>query len=207
MNSPNPTFPSPRSGALRLTILICGFFSSLCAARAQVGTGWTQYSPTRTIQQVNGSDVAKYTNSGGVETFIILPGSNRCEARVNNNYTSGQRQFQGEVRVSNPTNSQAIHQKFPHVLVRGFSASGGQIRLQSATTLISGCYGKWVRLNSVHNVSTHLVDIYINGSKKATANDGDNGDGVTHYHKYGVYGTLNTSSAKSEWRSVKYFRK
>ncbi len=189
----------------RLTALAIGLLGVVSSLHAQVGSGWTQYYPTKTIQQVNGSDVAKYTNSGGVETFIILPGSNRCEARVNNNYTSGQRQFQGEVRVSAPTDSQAIHQKFPHVLVRGFSTSGGQIRLQSATTMISGCYGTWVRLNSAHNVSTHLVDIYINGSKKATANDG--GSGLTHYHKYGVYGTLHTSSAKSEWRSVKFFRK
>jgi hypothetical protein len=175
-------FTAPRLAALALTATLTGFST----VHAQVGSGWTQYSPTKTIQQVNGSNVAKYTNSGGVETFIILPGSNRCEARVNNNYTSGQRQFQGEVRVSNPTDSQAIHQKFPHVLVRGFSASGGQIRLQSATTLISGCYGTWVRLNSVHNVSTHIVDIYINGTKKASANDGDD---------------------KSEWRNVKFFRK
>ena len=187
--------------ALALGLLI------VSTARAQVGSGWSQFSPTKTIQQVNGADVAKYSNSGGVETFTILPGSNRCEARVNDNYTSGQRQFQGEVRVSNPTDGQAIHQKFPHVLVRGFSASGGQIRLQSATTLISGCYGAWVRLNSVHNVGTHQVDIYINGSKKATADDGEDGTGLTHYHKYGVYGTLHTSSAKSEWRSVRFYKK
>jgi hypothetical protein len=205
MSSKIPTSCRLGLTTFRLGAFVLLAFGVLSSTSAQVGTGWTQYYPTRTIQQVNGSDVAKYTNSGGIETFVILPGSNRCEARVNNNYTSGQRQFQGEVRVSNPTDSQAIHQKFPHVLVRGFSASGGQIRLQSATTLISNCYGTWVRLNSVHNVSTGIVDIYINGSKKASADDG--GSGLTHYHKYGVYGTLHTSSAKSEWRNVKYYKK
>ena len=49
------------------------------------------------------------------------------------------------------------------------------------------------------------IDTYVNGSRKEAGHYGGGLD--NHYFKYGVYGTLNTSSAKSEWRNVKYFKK
>jgi len=189
----------------RFQIILTSFAltAGTAAVQAQIGSGWTQYFPSKTIQQVNGSDVAHYSNINGVETFEIIPGSNRSEARVHNDYTSGMQQFEGEVRVSAPTDSQSIHQKFPNVLIRAWNANGGEIRMQSGTVMISGCYGTWVRLNSIHDVSAGWVYVYINGTLKGGRDDGT---GTSHYHKYGVYGTLHTSSAKSEWRNVKFFR-
>jgi hypothetical protein len=210
--------PLRLSTTLRLSAVSLAVIGGAALSHGQVGTGWTQYTASVTIQKASDASKAFYTNSGGIETFRITPGANRCEARINNNYTSGQRQFQGEVRVSSPTNGQAVHQVFgrdnaadgsaPAMMVKAYSASGGTLKREGGgKTLITGCYGTWVRVNTTHVVASSggEIDTYINGSKK---DDNFYGGGtVNHYHKYGVYGTLNTSSAKSEWRSVKLFRK
>lgn len=203
------------SRVARLAVL--AFTGSVAvSAYAQIGSGWTQYSASVTIQKASDPSKAYYTKSGGVETFRITPGANRCEARVNNNYTSGQRQFQGEVRVSSPTNDQAVHQIFgndqaddgsgPAMMVRAF-ASDKSLRIGSSKVIATNIYGVWTRLNTVHVVASSggTIATYVNGSLK---NSGHRGGGTyNHYFKYGVYGTLNTSSAKSEWRNVKFYRK
>lgn len=186
-------------------------------ASAQIGSGWVEYFPTVTIQEASDPSKATYINSGGIETFIITPGANRCEARVNNNYTSGTRQFQGEVRVSTPTDGQAVHQVFgrdtaadgsaPAMMVKATAANGGTlVREGGSKTLVTGIYGVWVRVNTIHVVASSggTIDTYINGSLKDAGFYG--GGTVNHYSKYGVYGTLTTASAKSEWRSVRHFR-
>jgi hypothetical protein len=216
MNRLKVSSSTSRFRALRSAGFAVGLLGGFCSTQAQVGSGWTQYSATSTIQKASDPSKATYTNSGGVETFIITPGANRCEARVNNNYTSGQRQFQGEVRVSSPTNDQAVHQVFgndqaddgsgPALMVRAF-ASDKSLRVGSSKVVATNIYGVWTRVNTVHVVASSggTIDTYINGTKKDSGRRG--GGLANHYFKYGVYGTLNTSSAKSEWRSVKYFRK
>jgi hypothetical protein len=196
--------------------LLAAAGSIATTAYAQVGSGWTQYSASVTIQKASDPSKATYTNSGGIETFIITPGANRCEARVNNNYTSGQRQFQGEVRVSSPTNDQAVHQVFgndqasdgsgPALMVRAF-ASDKSLRVGSSKVIATNIYGVWTRVNTVHVVSSSggTIDTFVNGSRKDAGRRG--GGTANHYFKYGVYGTLNTPSAKSEWRNVKFYRK
>src|SRR4051794_9689792 len=71
-------------------------------ARAQVGSGWSSYSPGRHMQNVG--CVSHSGTSSGTETFSITcsDGSNedRCEERVEDDFSSGQRQFQGTVKVT-----------------------------------------------------------------------------------------------------------
>jgi hypothetical protein len=192
--------------------------ASALAAHAQVGSGWTQYSPSSTLQN-DDTGGCSYTNSGGIETFRMFdPVCNRIERRVNNNYTTGERQFQGEVRVSSPTNDEAIHQVFgrdnaddgsaPAMLIRAYSAGGGYLTRSGwagSKTLVSAVYGTWVRINTIHNTSANTIDTYVNGSLKDAGYPG--GGNVNHYTKYGSYGTLKTSSAKVEWRNVRHYRK
>ena len=202
----------------RTTLAAVVLLGSAAVAPAQVGSGWTQYSPSSTLQN-DDPNGCSYTNSGGIETFRMFnPVCNRIERRVNNNYTTGQRQFQGEVRVSSPTNDEAVHQVFgrdnaddgsaPAMHIRAYSASGGQLTRSGwagSKTLVSGVYGTWVRVNTVHNTVANTIDSYINGSLKDAGYPG--GGNVNHYTKYGAYGTLRTSSAKVEWRNVRHFRK
>ena len=206
------------------------------SAHAQVGSGWTQYSATKRIHldgasgdpttfpwssyQSNCSPTIcadyRYDSTTGIETFRLLDTrSNRSEIRLENDYYSGRRQFEGWVRVSSPTNDEAVHQVFgrdtasdgsaPAMMIRAYSASGGTLtREGGGKTLITGIYGVWVRVNTLHDVSANKIDTYINGSLKDAGFYG--GGTVKHYHKYGCYGSLTTSSAKVEWKLVKLFR-
>src|SRR5688572_10274544 len=79
-------------------------------SEAQIGTGWTRYYPSKTLQRVGAN--ATYSNSGGIETFRIRSGDERSEQRTNNNYTSGNQQFQGSVKVRSGTNGTTVHQVF-----------------------------------------------------------------------------------------------
>src|SRR5437867_4664420 len=103
-------------GAAVLLVLTAG------PARAQVGSGWVQYDPPSVIHLdgANGIEVypgnsttlrnpgATFTNEGGIETFgLYNPISNRAERRIQNTYLTGRRQFEGEVRVSPPTNDES----------------------------------------------------------------------------------------------------
>lgn len=209
-----------------LALGLCGLAAS---AQAQVGTGWTRYYPTKKIHLDNESGLQtfswtsyksvcspicadyRYDSGSLTETFRLLDNrSNRSEIRLENNYTSGQRQFQGYVRVSSPTNDEAIMQVFgaeggaTAAMVRAFSSSGGSLRIYSGTTIATGVYGVWRRLNVIHDANANTIKVYVDGSLKWSG--ADRGD-ATHYFKYGAYGTLRTSSAKVEWRDTKFFRK
>lgn len=177
-------------------------------AHAQVGgSGWSSYSPTKK-QDVRGS-TATYSNSGGVETFTIYPGDERSETRVNNNYTSGWNQFEGQVKVTSGTTGTCVHQVFGGVtnatalMIVAHNVSGGDLRRYDSQTLATGIYGVFVRVNTVHDANGNKVSAYINGSNKGTWDDRGN---ATHYNKYGVY-NIGGSKSQSQWKSTKYWRK
>ncbi len=208
---------------LKVTLIALALGCGL-AAQAQVGSGWTSYSPSSKIHIAVDGDLqifnysnsvstpgGTYTNSGGIETFHIKnSSSNRVERRMENNYTSGQRQFQGETRVSSPTDGQSVMQVFggsssaTALQIRAHNTSGGQLRRYDSELIASGCYGTWVRLNVIHDANGNTVSVYANGSSKGTFADRGN---ATHYTKYGCYGTLRSSSAKVEYRNARHFRK
>jgi hypothetical protein len=189
-----------------------------------VGSGWHEYDPNHNLQIQSRGEITSfpssvshatgpggsYDRSGGVEKFRLFNnGSNRVEVRVQDNYTSGQRQFEGEVKVSAPTNDESAMQIFGNdgpgattLMIRSYSKNGGTLR-GGGKDLVSGIYGKWVRINVTHDATANKYSVYINGQLKVTANGPDG----THYFKYGVYGTLHTSSAQHEWRNVHFYRK
>jgi hypothetical protein len=213
------------NGIVRLLVVGAAAMAAPSAALAQVGSGWTRYNPSSTIQ-LDGSDGiesspgsttnkknegASYSNSGGIETFSLFdPISNRCERRMRNEYTSGRWQFEGEVRVSAPTNNESIMQVFGGTsgattqMIRAYNSGGGTIKkVPGSVTLATGVHGKWIRINVIHDVGANVVRTYVDGQLKAT---GDGEAPAKWYHKYGVYGTLKTPTAKVEWRNVKHFR-
>ncbi len=193
-----------RWGAALGVVLLSGVAT---VASAQIGSGWTQYYPTKKTD-LRGAG-ASYSNSGGIETLKMKPGDQRAEVRINNNYTSGQRQFQGEVRVKASTNGTCVYQVFggqthaTALMIVAHNVSGGDLRRYDAETLATSVYGKWVRVNTIHDANANKVSVYINGSLKGTF--ADRGD-ATHYTKYGVYNG-SASSPQSEWRNVKFWRK
>jgi hypothetical protein len=189
-----------------------------------VGGGWAEYNPSRNIQIQSKGKIASYpitTNkatgpggsferAGGVETFRLFNnGSNRVEVRIQDNYRTGNRQFEGDVKVNAPTNDESAMQIFGNdgdgattLMIRSYSRNGGTLR-GGGKDLVSGIYGKWVHVNVTHDATANKFSVYIDGDLKVTAN----GPKGSHYFKYGVYGTLGTASAQHQWRNVHLYRK
>jgi hypothetical protein len=181
-------------------VVTLAFLSGLStAAHAQIGTGWTRYSPSHSVQ-LRGTNT-HYSNVNGIETFTMKSGDERAEARVADDYSSGQRQFEGYVRVSYGEGT-SVHQVFKFLMVVYYPTLGGELRQHSGTPMVSGITGDWVRVNTIHNVASGGADVYINGSKKAHVSQASG----PWYHKYGVY-NCGAAGAKSEWKSIRYWRK
>jgi hypothetical protein len=199
------------------------------AAFAQVGSGWVQYQPPSVIHLdgANGIEVspgtstdvrnqgASFTNQGGIETFTLFnPISNRAERRVQNTYLAGRHQFEGEVRVSPPTNDESVMQIFggnsgaTTQMIRAFDEGNGTLKkMPGSVAIAQNIHGVWIKVNVIHDVGANYVKTYING-KLVTTGDGEAMNAGTDgwYHKYGCYGSLRTAMAKVEWRNVKHFK-
>ncbi|OQP61156.1 hypothetical protein A3860_05410 [Niastella vici] len=214
---------------MRALCFIAALLFSTSITHAQLGSGWVQYSPTKKIHLDNedGLQIYSWTSSKSVcspvcadysynsstetETFRLFDNrSNRSEIRLQNDYSTGSRQFEGYVTFYSPLNDESLMQIFgstsgaTELMIRGYAASGGSIR-GAGQTLATNVYGKEVRINVIHlqeNVGNKII-IYINGVKKAEIADNE---AVTNYHKYGNYGTLTTGEAVVKWRRVRSFR-
>jgi hypothetical protein len=191
-----------------------------------LGTGWVQYSPTKKIHLNDDVDLQiydwissksvcspvcadyKYDSTTDTETFRILDNrSNRAEIRLQNEYSSGSRQFQGYVRFDTPLDDESLMQVFgsttgaTQLMIRGYSANNGELR-GGGKTLSTGCYGVERRVNMIHRQGQDFR-MYINGSLKNTIADSE---AVTNYHKYGVYGTLHTGAVTVKWRAARSYK-
>ena len=207
-------------------ILIC--YSSSVAI-AQLGSGWVQYSPTKKIHLDDEAGLQtftwtsyksvcspicadyRYESATETETFRILDSrSNRSEIRLQNEYSTGSRQFEGYVTIYAPLDDESLMQIFgstsgaTQMMIRGYAANGGSLTGAGAT-LATGIYGVELRVNVIHLQEDrgNKIQIYINGVKKAEIADNE---AVTNYHKYGNYGTMRTDEAVVRWRRTRFFR-
>src|SRR4051794_22044689 len=98
-------------------------------AHAQVGTGWTQFFPTKAIQ-LRGAG-ATYDNTDGIETFRTTPGDERAEARIFDDHRSGRWQFEGWVSIKPGIDGGTVHQVFKFLMIVGYSNDGGELRQHS----------------------------------------------------------------------------
>ena len=194
---------------------------------AAIGSGWVAYSPTKKIHldDENGLQIfnwtsyksvgspicADYRSESGTETFRIVNNkSNRSEIRLQNDYSTGSRQFEGYVTFNAPLDDESLMQIFgstsgaTQLMIRGYAADGGSIK-GAGQTLATNVYGKEVHINVIHlqEDKGNRIKIYVNGVKKADVADNE---AVTNYMKYGNYGTLRTGTATVKWRDVKVYR-
>jgi len=171
-------------------------------ARAQVGSGWTEFFPMKTIQ-LRGAG-AKYDNTGGIETFRIAPGDERSEMRIHDDHRTGKWQFEGWVNIPPGINGGSVHQVFKFLMIVGYSNDGGELRQHSQQRLnATGVFGQWVRVNTIHDADAGRAEVYINGTLRGTVvskSPGPNG----WYHKYGIYNSSG-SNPEVRWRDVKFF--
>ena len=202
-----------------------------CAALAQLGTGWSQYNPSRRIHLDDEAGLQTFSwssyRSVGIstpcadysydsvtdtETFRLFDNrTNRSEIRLQNEYSTGSRQFEGYVTFSEPLNDESLMQIFgstsgaTQLMIRGFNANGGELRVSTSKVLASMVHGVEHRVNVIHlqeDVGNRIL-IYINGVLRHDVVDNEP---ITNYHKYGCYGTLRTPGATVKWRAVRSFR-
>jgi hypothetical protein len=195
------------------------------SAQAQVGSGWTRFYPSSFIDfQCGGTHIHKalansitvqggsysYDPNSGIEFFRLRDNScNRVERRHDEHYTSGKRQMQGDVKISQ-VSSQSVHQIFhgssgPYIMVKGYTSNGGELRkLSGSVVLASGISGTFVRYNLLHQVGSY-TEIYINGTRKYRGG-GAAQDGSGNNNKYGLYGTKVTDAPSVQWKWVKHYR-
>jgi len=223
------TAPSSRAMFALVTVLALATLAS--DAAAQIGSGWTRTTFTKKIHldDENGLQTFNYVTDKSVgsgtpcaryhylsgndsEYFDIFDNrSNRSEIRLQNEYSSGSKQFQGYVRINAPLNDESLMQIFgstsgaTQMMIRGYSSSGGTIRSVGtpSVTLATGIYGVEQRINVIH-YQGNRIELYCNGSLKGSGTDNES---VTNYWKYGCYGTLTTGSVQVRWRQVRTYSK
>jgi hypothetical protein len=191
----------------------------ISAAAVDPTSGWTQTSYTYGIQTPwDLSQSSRYSYSGGVHRFWIYPGDAcqfegcttgpRSELRMNNNYTSGRHQFEGDVYIVSGSVGTDIMQVFggatnaTAIMLKIHSGSGGTIKRYDNETLMTSAYDKWIHVNVQHDADNGKIYVYLNGVLKGTYADRGN---ATHYFKCGVY-NISGSASETRWKNVKYWK-
>jgi hypothetical protein len=178
-------------------------------AGAQLGSGWTEYRPPETLQL---RGCGAHSASGGVDEFRLtcatMSGDNRAEHRTMNDYSSGTNQFEGEMRVVSVGANIIVKQTFmPNVgpfLMMAVSADGRLYLHGGGGDVIPDVVGRWVRINTIHDVSAGTHQIYADGVLRTTKSGGRQ---VAWHDKYGSYRSQSgRGPAVVEWRNIKYFR-
>ena len=185
-------------------------------------SGWTQSSWTYTVHKpydLNVSD--RFSYSGGVWTTWVYitdkPHSTtsttlpRSELRWNNDYTSGNHMWDGDMYVPSGTTGVNNQQVFGGVtaatasMVRVYSPNGGELRRYSTDVLATGIYNTWMNVKAAHDANNNSVKLYVNNVLKRT--DPDRGD-ATHYFKNGVYTQDGASNyMECRFRNLKYWKR
>lgn len=193
--------------------------TELTAVAAAPTAGWTQTSYTYGIQTPwNLSQSSRYSYSGGEHRFWIYPGDAcqyegcstgpRSELRMNNNYTSGRHQFEGDVYIVSGSAGTDIMQVFggatnaTAIMLKIHSASGGTIKRYDNETLMTSAYNKWIHVNVQHDADNGRIYVYLNNVLKGNYADRGN---ATHYFKCGVY-NISGSRSETRWKNVKYWK-
>jgi hypothetical protein len=188
-------------------------------------TGWTQKSYTYSIHKpwnLSLSQRYRYDSATGTHYLWVYntdephyqgsPTEPRCELRIQNDYKSGNHQFEADVYVVGGTHGTSIMQVFggsthaTSIMLAAYNENGGTLKRYNNTVLKTGIYDKWFHLNVVHNAlssGTGTIKVYIDYVLVGTFPD----DGTaTHYFKAGVYHPQ-SSRAESRFKNIKYWVK
>lgn len=206
-----------------LRTAVLGLLAAGCVnqAGAVVGSGWTEASYSwRLFTELHdaphyinpapshySNGGCTYTDSNGVKTFTLNNSdSNRAELELNNNYSSGSRQFQCDLLIKSPSNNESAIQ------IKDGQASFSMFRSGTTSNTIkvyapsgskqiaSGIYGTWHRVNYIHDLTHDFTGWYYNGSLVySTSTAGGQTPYTTHF---GIYGTLRTSAATHQFRNI-----
>jgi hypothetical protein len=187
-------------------------------AHAQVGVGWTQIYP-QLIWNGDLPQTERYSKSGNVEHFWVYntdphgpTGSgSRSEFHVNNSFSTGSEQAQGDFMPENNTDAYTVFQDFGSANTNTATAlqlqlrsGNGTLRRYNDEAVALNCWGVYTRINVVHYLSTGTIEVWANGSKSGSWGDGGP---YTHWFKYGDYDTASASAYTGcYWRGMSFFQ-
>jgi len=197
------------------------FASLISGASADPTTGWTLEKLHYEIQSpynLKHDQRYGYDLQTAVYHFWVFDTDNpnfksstrppRTEMSIDK-YTSGQHQFEADVLVVTNTSKVSIMQIFGgddhHATSLQLRVYDGNLKEYDGKTLLQDIYGKWFHLNVTHDVTTHEIQVFINGKLVLTMND--NGGKEWHF-KCGVY-AQQAPSHKMEvfYRNIHVYKK
>ena len=201
-----------------VAVMAAAVVGAASMASAQVATGpWTSYTSSKAVHKTGN---VYYSNSGGIETFRLNDSAaSRSEIQLTNRWSSGTRQFEGYVRCTGTPRSSgnSVQQVMQDGTdydndmnqVRYYSGSSGTLSVLGGSTLATGIYGVWVRINTVHYTGSKKTVTYANGSLKSTLYHPAVGGGPlgTYYFKYGIYIAGSSGRPQAEWRGIRTWYK
>lgn len=193
------------SGAV--TALVVGLvvaFVPQANAQVEPGAGWTAYSPSFNVQQVGCGKV-----SGNTFELTCNKGSGQQRAeRRYATYSSGTRQFQGDVKIVSMGGSRiSLKQTFktsgPFFLL-GIEKGGRLYAVNDGKTITTGVLvGTTVTVNTVHEVGKQLR-VYINGTLRYSVGSRSG----SFYDKIGAYRTASGHGPiVVQWTNVQFWFK
>jgi hypothetical protein len=187
--------------------------------------GWTEKEFTFAIHKpydLQVSDRYTFDKATGVHTLFVLKSDKahqpnnttapRTEIRLQNDYTSGNHQFEADVMVVAGTDGPSVMQVFggqtnaTAFMLKASSPNGGTVRRYDNEVLKTMVYDKWFHLNVIHEAlpaGIGKVKVYIDGVSVGTFADRNT---ATHYFKCGVYGPA-SARAETRFRNIKYWVK
>jgi alginate lyase len=160
-----------------------------------IGSGWTELFPKTKLDHP--PNLMRYAFVGGEHHFWVLasdpsayPGRDsgpRSELRIYNDYTSGQAQFQADIKVMPGCFRASIMQIFGAATqATAFMAWAmpDQLAYYGGTRIYAPLYNRYLRLNVIHDTATGVITVYVDGVARGTFHDHG---AATHYFKVGVY--------------------
>ncbi|XP_020246273.1 citrate-binding protein-like [Asparagus officinalis] len=115
--------------------------------------------------------------------------------------------FEGHAYVPSGTSGVCIMQVFGSskrattLMLRVYN---GALMYYRSLLIADDIYGRWFRVNVIHDTGAGLVRVYIDGDLRLVANDTG---GPSHYFKCGVYTQNNCSYfMESRWKGIKVLK-
>jgi hypothetical protein len=181
-----------------------------------IGAGWTEVFPSYKMDQPPGQ--VRYTLENGefhlwlfnndASTYPGRDSGPRSELHIRNNYSTGQAQYQADIKIDNNCSGVSLMQVFGGSrTATGFMAfvSGDSLTHYASETIVSSIRNRWFRLNVVHDTATANVDVYIDGQRRGRYQD--HGP-ATHYFKCGLYHQRNMTARCDAWfKNIRVFKK
>ncbi|KAL0344324.1 UNVERIFIED_CONTAM: Citrate-binding protein [Sesamum angustifolium] len=131
-----------------------------------------------------------------------------------NDYSSGVWQFEAYGYVPDGTSGVCIMQVFgsspPQATTLMLRVYNGTLSYYRAPVVVPKIYGRWFKLNVVHDVEGRRVEVYIDGVLKYEAASRGRGEaeGTSHYFKCGVYAQNDASYyMESRWKKIRVLKK